>query len=89
MTLIALACWTAAYLGREVPAAGRVPLLVTRDYLFAGAHGFEGAVSAFAGGGSLTEIRRGAAASYAKGEGKELRRVAGAFTNPSDPRWRW
>jgi hypothetical protein len=41
-----------------------VPLLLTRDHLFAGTHAFEGAVGSFL-------------------------RVAGAFTNPADPRWRW
>lgn len=81
---IALACHTAAYLGADVPAAGRVPLLMTADFLFAGAHAFEGAVRAFAEGGSYAAIRAGAAESYAAGQGKPVKKVRGAFTNPAD-----
>ncbi len=85
---IALACRTADYLaGADVSSAARVPLLMTADFLFAGAHAFDGAVQTFAAGGSFAAIRAGAAASYAAGEGKEFKRVAGAFTNPADRRW--
>lgn len=84
---IAVACHTAAYLAGAVPGPARVPLLMTRDFLFAGAHSFEGAVGAFADAGSYAAIRRAAAGAYARGEGKEVRRVSGAFTNPADRRW--
>lgn len=87
---IALACKTADYLGAEVSDEKRVPLLMTTDFLFAGAHAFEGAVWAFATGGSLADIRDATAASYAEGQKKPKKRVKGAFTNPSDKRWtRW
>jgi len=85
---IALACKSAAYLAEHVVAPGRVPLLMTRDFLFSGAHAFDGAVSTFAEGGSLAAIRLGAARRYAEGQGKPLGRVLGAFTNPADARWR-
>lgn len=84
---IAVACFTAQYLAR-VPSPARVPLLMTRDFLFAGSHAFEGAVRAFAEGASLAAIRVAGARAYAEGEGKPLARVQYAFTNPADPRWR-
>ncbi len=86
--VIAIACHTQAYLGDELPSEQRVPLLMTRDFLFAGAHSFEGAVSAFARGESLAGIRAGAAKAYARGQDKPYRRVRGVFTNPSDRRWK-
>jgi hypothetical protein len=84
---IAVACMSAAYLRPHVASPAQVPLLLTRDFLFAGAHSFEGAVRAFADGGSLDAIRRAAAAAYAAGERKPYARVQAAFTNPSDRRW--
>ena len=85
---IAVACLTAAYLAAPLTNPKRVPLLMTTSLLFAGAHSFEGAVTAFAKGQSLRRIRQQAAANYAQGQGKSIRRVQGAFTNPSDKRWR-
>ena len=84
---IAVACITADYLAEDVVAEGRVPLLMTRTLLFAGAHSFEGAVSEFARGGSLKRIRRAAISAYAQGQGKSETRVSSAFTNPADKRW--
>ena len=75
-------------MGDDVPAATRVPLLYTRDFLMASAPAFEGAVLAFARGGDYRAIRRGAAVGYARGGGRDVRRVQGAFTNPGDRRWR-
>lgn len=85
---IAVACLTEDYLVPAVPSERRVPLLFTRSLLFAGAHSFEGAVTAFARGSGLAGIRDGAARAYAAGEGKPLARVRAAFTNPADLRWR-
>ena len=84
---IAVACLTAPYLAQPVSSPTRVPLLMTTSLLFAGAHSFEGAVSALAQGSSLVQIRRSSARNYANGQGKSFRRVHGAFTNPSDKRW--
>lgn len=86
---IAVACITDAYLAEPVSAPGRVPLLMTRTLLFAGAHSFEGAVREFARAGSLRRIRRSAIRAYAEGQGKTERKVGSAFTNPSDKRWRY
>lgn len=85
--VIAEACQTAPYMADGVSSSSRVPLLMTNDFLFAGAHAFEGAVSAFAAGGDLAALRRAAAEHYAAGEGRTFAHVARAFTNPSDPRW--
>jgi hypothetical protein len=84
---VVMACRTAQWLGGVLPSPTRVPLLMTRDFVFAGAHGFEGAASAFAAGADLPAIRAAAARAYAAGESKPLSRVDGAFTNPSDRRW--
>ncbi len=84
---IAVACLTAAYLAQPITSPKRVPLLMTTSLLFAGAHSFEGAVKSFARGQSLPKIRHQAASNYSKGQGKPLRKVKGAFTNPSDKRW--
>jgi hypothetical protein len=84
---IAIACHTRAYLRRHVPAATRVPLLLTADFLFASAPAFESAAVAFAGGGSLREIRVAATRGYAEGQRQPVSRVGGVFTNPSDHRW--
>jgi hypothetical protein len=85
--VIAEACQTAPYMAEGVSSATRVPLLMTNDFLFAGAHAFEGVVTAFARGGDLAAMRRAAAVQYAAGEGRTIAHVARAFTNPSDPRW--
>jgi hypothetical protein len=88
MGTIAIACHTASYMEAEVSAPTRVPLLMTRDFLFANAAPLEATVLAFAGGESYAKLRSAAAAAYAKVQKKEVRKVAGAFTNPSDRRWR-
>ena len=85
---IAVACITEDYLAEDVSAPDRVPLLMTRWLLFAGAHSFEGAVTAFARGNDLASIRRTAVKNYAAGQGKSARRVSGAFTNPADDKWK-
>jgi len=85
---IAIACHTAAYMEDAVPAATRVPLLMTRDFLFANAAPLEAAVLAFASGGSYAAIRRDAASAYATVQDSTFAHVAGAFTNPSDRRWK-
>jgi hypothetical protein len=84
---IAIACETAPYMKRDVPAATRVPLLMTTDLLFANAAPLEATVLAFAEGGGYAGIRRAAAAAYADVQQSTLAHVLGAFTNPSDRRW--
>jgi len=84
---IAIACHTAAYMEDNVPAATRVPLLMTRDFLFANAAPLEAAVLAFASGGSYAKIRLDAATAYAGVQEREVKHVFGAFTNPADKRW--
>lgn len=85
---IAIACHTAAYMEETVPAATRVPLLMTRDFLFANAAPLEAAVLAFASGGSYAKIRMDAAGAYAGVQKRTLKQVGGAFTNPADRRWK-
>lgn len=85
---IAVACITEDYLAADVSAPERVPLLMTRTLLFAGAHSVEGAISEFAAGGTLESIRRAAIRAYARGQGKTEARVGSAFTNPSHRRWK-
>lgn len=84
---IAIACHTAAYMEEKVPSATRVPLLMTRDFLFANAAPLEAAVLAFASGGTYAKIRLDAATAYAGIRKREVKHVFGAFTNPSDKRW--
>lgn len=84
---IAIACHTAAYMEDKVPSATRVPLLMTRDFLFANAAPLEATVLAFAAGGSYANIRLAAATAYAGVREREVRHVFGAFTNPADKRW--
>ena len=78
---IAIACLTRDYLQRALSAPTRVPLLLTRDLLFAGSHALDGAVTAFARGGSAADLRLGASRAYADGEKKPLARVQSLFTN--------
>ncbi|MEO7094237.1 MAG: hypothetical protein ABI175_13360 [Polyangiales bacterium] len=85
---IAIACHTAAYMEEEVPAATRVPLLMTRDFLFANAAPLEATVLSFANGGTYAAIRLAAATAYAGVQKREVRQVFGAFTNPADKRWK-
>ena len=84
---IAIACHTAAYMEAEVSGATRVPLLMTRDFLFANAAPLEATVLAFAGGGTYGRMRLDAATAYAKIRERPVQKIAGAFTNPSDKRW--
>jgi hypothetical protein len=85
---IAIACHTAAYMEAAVPAATRVPLLMTRDFLFSNAAPLEAAVLVFAGGGDYAEIRRAAAVAYAAVQKRPVKRITGVFTNPGDRRWK-
>jgi hypothetical protein len=84
---IAIACHTAAYMERDVPAPTRVPLLMTKDFLFSNAAPLEAAVLAFVRGDGYRAIRRDAAAAYATVQKRDAKRMIGVFTNPSDPRW--
>lgn len=84
---IAIACHTAAYMKRDVPASTRVPLLMTNDFLFSNAAPLEAAVLAFARGGTYRTIRRDAATAYAGVQKRDPKRMMGVFTNPSDSRW--
>jgi hypothetical protein len=85
---IAIACHTAAYMEEQVSSSTRVPLLMTRDLLFANAAPLEATVLAFAGGGSYTKMRGDAAIAYAAVQERPVAKIAGAFTNPSDTRWK-
>jgi len=84
---IAVACLTADYMEQSVPAATRVPLLMTRDFLFANAAPVEAVVLSFARGDGYREMRLAAAEAYAGVQKKDVKRVFGAFTNPHDRRW--
>jgi hypothetical protein len=85
---IAVACMTADYLAEPLTDPKVVPLLMTTSLMFAGAHSFEGAVSAMAQAKTLRQVRSAAAVNHSEGQGKPYKRVIGAFTNPSDKRWR-
>jgi hypothetical protein len=84
--MIMVSCASASYL-RAISGDTRVPLLLTADLLFAGSHAFDGAIRAFADGGSFAAIRQAAAQAYADGERKPVGRVLTLFTNPGDSRW--
>lgn len=84
---IAVACLTADYLAAPLRDAKIAPLLMTTSLMFAGAHSFEGAVSAVAQAKTLRQVRSAAAVNHAAGQKKTYQRVLGAFTNPSDKRW--
>jgi len=84
---VVMACKTAQWLGGTIPSPARVPLLMTRDFVFAGAHAFDGALDAFTRGAGLAAIRESAAHAYATGQGTSFDRVQSVFTNPSHRRW--
>ncbi len=85
---IAIACHTAAYMEAEVAGATRVPLLMTRDLLFANAAPLEATVMAFATGQGYAAIRMDASTAYAAIRERPVEKIVGAFTNPSDRRWK-
>jgi hypothetical protein len=85
--VIAEACQTAPYMAADVSSRERVPLLMTNDFLFAGATAFEGVVTQFARGGTLAEMRTLATTQYAQGEQLPVAHVARIFTNPAERRW--
>ena len=84
---IAIACNTGPFMGDHVPAATRVPLVFTRDFLMASAGAFEGAVLAFARGGDYRAIRVAAAHGYAIAGNHDEKKIGGVFTNPGDRYW--
>ena len=84
---MAIACMSRQYLGDFTSTPGRLPLLLTTDYLFAGSHAFEGALRAFLDGAALGAIADAGARAYATGQGKPYGRVRYAFINPGDNRW--
>jgi hypothetical protein len=71
---IAIACFSRSYIKVALP------LLTTKDMLFAGSHALDGALQAVARGDSAGEIPEAAAHAYADGEGKSFSRVRYAFT---------
>jgi hypothetical protein len=77
----AIACLTRDYLAQPLGSSTRVPLLMTRDLLFAGSHALDGALGAFAAAGGRDDIAHAAARAYADGEAKPFSRVAKLFTN--------
>lgn len=85
--ILAIACSTAPYMADEVSAATRVPLLMTRDLLFANAAPLEAAVLAYVAGGGYAEIRHDATSAYAGVQRSTYKHVSGVFSNPSDTRW--
>lgn len=85
---IAIACHTAAYMEDQVASATRVPLLMTRDLLFANAAPLEATVLAFASGGGYGKLRVAASEAYAAVRERPVAKIIGAFTNPSDARWK-
>lgn len=85
--VIAVACMTASYMEDEVSAPTRVPLLMTRDFLFANAAPVEAVALSFARGEGYREMRLAGAAAYAGVQKREVKRVFGAFTNPADGKW--
>ena len=76
---MAIACMSRQYLGDFTSTPGRLPLLLTTDYLFAGSHAFEGALRAFLDGAALGAIADAGARAYATGQGKPYGRVRYAF----------
>ena len=84
---IAIACSTAPYMEDALSAPTRVPLLMTRDLLFANAAPLEAAVLAFAQGGDYARIRRDATAAYADVQQEPVKKLGGVFSNPADRRW--
>lgn len=84
---IAIACRTEPYWKTAV-GEKRVPLLLTTDLLFANAAPLEAAVLAFASGQGYARIRAEAAAAYAAIRKRPVDKIFGAFTNPSDARWK-
>jgi hypothetical protein len=88
MGFIAVACMTADYMESNVPAPTRVPLLMTRDYLFANAAPVEAVLLTLLRGEGYQAMRVNAAAAYARVQDTSATRVQGAFTNPADRKWR-
>jgi hypothetical protein len=84
--IVAIACSTAPYM-EQLSAATRVPLLMTRDLLFANAAPLEAALLAYVSGGGFAQIRHDATSAYADVQGSTYKRVSGLFSNPSDTRW--
>jgi hypothetical protein len=84
---IAIACNTGPFMAQHVPAATRVPLIFTNDFLMASAGAFEGAVLSFASGGDYRAIRVATAHGYAVAGNHDEKKIGGVFTNPSDRRW--
>jgi hypothetical protein len=85
---IAIACHTAAYMEDNVPAATRVPLLMTKDFLFSNAAPLEATVLAFATGRGYAAMRADAVTAYAGVQKRPVSKMGGVFTNPSDRRWK-
>ena len=82
-----IACHTATFVDRIVPSAKRVPLLFTRDLLMASSLALEAAVLAIAQRGRYGDIHSAATVAYAKGQGRDARRLRRIFSNPVDRRW--
>ena len=83
---IAIACHTAPYMETQMAGATRVPLLMTRDLLFANAAPLEAVVLAFASSYGYAKIRADASTAYAAIRERPVEKISGAFTNPSDRR---
>jgi hypothetical protein len=85
--IIAVACLTADYMETSVPSPSRIPLLMTRDFLFANAGPVEAVILSMARGEGYPAMRAAAATAYAGVQETSVKRVFGAFTNPADRKW--
>jgi hypothetical protein len=86
--VIAIACYSQAYLASRIEASGNLALTVTRDFVMASGAPLVGALDALLGGRDLQAIRVAATAAYAKGQGKDPARLRRVFSNPAARDWR-
>jgi hypothetical protein len=85
--VLAVACYSRAYLKQAVVESHNVPLLFTNDFVMASSGAALGAINVALGGGSLEEIRRGGANGYAAGQHKVVAQLSRVFVNPAAPKW--
>jgi hypothetical protein len=79
--VFALSCMSDAYLRDALDRPGTHIMVLNRDFTYPGAWTVEGIVAALAAGKGQKGIHRTAASFFAKGKGKPLAAILGAFTH--------
>jgi hypothetical protein len=82
--VIVLCCLSEKYFGDRLSTAGCRPILMTQQLMYPGSFLLHAAIEKWRSGGTPTDLRRAAAAAYAKNQKISVRAATGVFAPPKN-----